>query len=111
MNVLVVRFRLNGLDHEAYAAAASQMAPEIAQAPGLVTKWWIDGAATGVYGGVYLFTNQESIDQYLASPGVAGFFASGVPVDLQSEVFDVLDAPTAITAGPVAASFIAQVAA
>ena len=111
MKVLIVRFGLQGLDHEAYVGAAGQLAPEIARAPGLVTKWWIDGAVTGVYGGVYLFTNQQSIDNYLASPAVAGFLSSGACVDLQSEVVDLLDSPTAITAGPVAGSFAVRAAA
>lgn len=111
MNVLIVRFRLQGVDHDTYEKTAGQLAPEIARTPGLVTKWWIDGAETGVYGGVYLFTDQHSIDQYLASSTIVGFLSSGVPVDLQTEILDVMDAATAITAGPVAASFPVGVAA
>jgi hypothetical protein len=111
MKVLIIRFRLQGVDHETYATTAGQLAPEIARAPGLVTKWWIDGAETGTYGGVYLFTDQQAIDQYLTSPTIAGFVSSGVPIDLQTEILDVLSAATAITAGPVAGSFPAKAAA
>ncbi|MBX3069499.1 MAG: YdhR family protein [Thermomicrobiales bacterium] len=111
MKVLIVRFRLQGVDHEMYVATAEQLASEIARSPGLVTKWWVDGAETGTYGGVYLFTDQQAIEQYLASPTIAGFVSSGVPVDLQTEVLDVLAAATAITAGPLAGSFPVKAAA
>jgi hypothetical protein len=111
MNVLIVKFALQGIDDESYAALTRQAAPGIAESPGLITKMWLDGRESGQYGGVYLFECREAIDRYLASPPIAGFFASGVCRNVEIEIHDILEPASAITSGPLAGQFAASLAA
>ncbi len=47
------------------AAAYGDLARNIAQAPGLLWKVWIENADTGESGGIYLFVDEASLDAYL----------------------------------------------
>ena len=67
MNVLLVTFRLPGLDEPSYRQLAAEVAPKIAQAPGLLSKTWLADPTTSTYGGLVLFDSQQALDAYLAS--------------------------------------------
>ena len=67
MNVLLVTFRLPGMDEPTYRRLAQRVAPKIAAAPGLVSKTWLADPATHTYGGLVLFDSQQALDAYLAS--------------------------------------------
>jgi hypothetical protein len=62
MNVLIVKFSLQGINHETYAGFSVEAAPGVAEAPGLLTKAWLSKPETNEYGGVYLFKSREAID-------------------------------------------------
>ncbi|MGD9711288.1 MAG: YdhR family protein, partial [Thermomicrobiales bacterium] len=91
MKVLIVQFTLQGMDADTYITLTGQVAPEIAAAPGLITKLWLDGNDGEKFGGVYLFENQAAIDAYLASEPVREFFESGVCGDLSISTIDLLE--------------------
>jgi hypothetical protein len=89
MHVLIIEFRLTGMDEEGYRAAAAGMAPALAELPGLLAKVWLAGD-DGARGGVYAFRDRESMEEYLASdllasvravPGFTGITARGFAVD------------------------------
>ena len=67
MNVLIVTFELAGLEPEHYRQLAEQVAPQIAEVPGLLQKAWLADDERQVFGGTYLFTDRASIDAYLGS--------------------------------------------
>lgn len=52
MHIQVVTFQLEGLSGEDYLAACNQLAPAIAQVPGLIRKTFIANPETNTYGGV-----------------------------------------------------------
>jgi hypothetical protein len=101
MNVLIVKFSLKGIDHETYAGFSLEMAPGVAEAPGLLTKAWLSKPEINEYGGVYLFESREAIEAYLSSPAIRAFFETGPCTNMRTEIFDTLEPATSITSGPL----------
>jgi hypothetical protein len=97
MNVLIVRFRLAGIDPVSYEKLTTQVAPAISQFPGLISKAWLADAERDVYGGVYLFAERESVDAYLASEIGRSLQNSGLFEDVTIEIFDTIVAATEMT--------------
>ena len=99
MNVLIVKFSLQGIDHESYAGMSLEVAPGVAEAPGLLVKAWLSRPEANEYGGVYLFESREAIEGYLASPLIQAFFETGPVTNVRIEIFDTLGPATSITSG------------
>lgn len=104
MQTLIITFQLDGLDPAAYAHSAEAMAPQFVEVPGLLAKTWLADEATNTYGGVYFFADRTSVDAYLASPIVQALHANPHFSGITALVSGVLEAPSRITHGAVAAS-------
>lgn len=81
-------------------------AQPIADTPGLRWKVWLINEADREAGGVYLFDSEAAALSYLGSPIVAALKGSPAVSDVSAKLFDVLDAHTAITRGPVLESVL-----
>lgn len=97
MRVRIITFRLtipaaNYLDH------ALRVAPEFRRWPGLLGKWWMCDEDTGTYGGVYVFASREDADRSRQSPAFRAMLGNADLTDVAVHEYDVLAAPTAITA-------------
>src|SRR5437764_11093063 len=97
MRIRIVTFGL-AIPAEAYAAHAEHIAPGFTAWPGLLGKWWLADPTTGAYGGVYLFASRDDADRSRESELFRGMFANPAMRDVAVAEYDVLDAPTAITA-------------
>ena len=97
MRIRIVTFGLN-IPVEAYTAHAVHLAPEFTAWPGLLGKWWLGDNASGTFGGVYLFASQQHADRSRETDLFRGMFANPALKDVTVREYDLLDAPTAITA-------------
>ncbi len=97
MRIRIVTFGLN-VPGEAYAAKARHIAPEFTAWPGLVGKWWLADTASGSFGGVYLFASQPDADRSRETDLFRAMFDDTALTDVTVREYDVLEAPTAITA-------------
>jgi hypothetical protein len=95
--VRIVTFGLS-VPTQDYARSAVAVAPAFAGWRGLLAKWWLADAASGTYGGVYLFASREDADRSRDTDLFAGMAANPALRDVVVREFDVLDAPTAHTA-------------
>ena len=80
------------------------VAQPIADSPGLRWKVWLMNEAEEAAGGIYLFEDEDSLQSYLDGPIVAALKSNPVITEMDAKVFDVLEAHTAITRGPVRAA-------
>jgi heme-degrading monooxygenase HmoA len=96
--IQIVTFNLAGLEPEDYAAHCEQVAPRFAELPGLRAKIWVAQPETNTYGGVYVWESREAMAAYVDGPQFAALLANEGMVDVTDRHFDVLAAPTAITA-------------
>lgn len=64
--LLQVDFPYSGPWGDEMSTALRELAQSIAQEPGLLWKIWTESRATGEAGGVYLFADRPSAENYLA---------------------------------------------
>jgi len=79
--------------------ALRPLAQDIAGEPGLLWKIWTADQAGGTAGGIYLFTDQASLDRYLVKH-LARLASFGI-TETRAKCFDIPEALTRMTRGPV----------
>jgi Putative mono-oxygenase ydhR len=103
MYLRIVTFRLDGPSHDAYVAQANAIADAFAAWPGLCSKVWLADEESGRYGGVYVFASKADADASRQTPEFLSLVSLPTFRDVTIEEFDILDEPTAVTGGPLAA--------
>jgi Putative mono-oxygenase ydhR len=98
MRIRIITFTLEG-PAEDYVRHTMDIAPAFRSWPGLLAKWWLGDAASGTYGGVYLFATQGDADRSRDTDLFRGMSTNPAFHDLTVREYGLLDAPTAITAG------------
>jgi hypothetical protein len=97
MYIRIVTFGLT-IPAEEYGRVATELAPGFTEWPGLLAKWWLGDVSSGTYGGVYLFSSQEAADRSRSTALFTGLLESPALGDVDIREFDLLEAPTAVTA-------------
>jgi hypothetical protein len=97
MHIRIVTFGLT-VPADAYAAHCVEIAAQFTEWPGLVAKWWLQDTASGTFGGVYLFSSEADADRSRETVLFLRMLADPALTDVTVREYDVLDAPTAITA-------------
>ena len=102
MTLLQIDFPSNGPWGEDLTKMASDLAHHLNQTPGMVWKIWTENSRAGDCGGVYLFTDESSANDFLKEhlPRLASM---GIK-DVRAKVFDVNESLSRITRGPIAAT-------
>ena len=67
MHILIINFNLKNLTHDEYQSICNDVANDFASIPGLVSKKWLSNKKSNTYGGVYLWENKASMDDYINS--------------------------------------------
>jgi len=78
-----------------------EAAQSIADTPGLRWKVWLKNEAEREMGGIYLFDDTASVQAFLNGPIVAATKASPAIDSVSVKQFNVMEAHTAITRGPI----------
>jgi hypothetical protein len=97
MRIRIVTFDLN-VSAEEYTAHAEHKAAAFTAWPGLLGKWWLSDSASGTFGGVYLFASHHDADLSRETDLYRAMFTNPAFADVTVQEFDVLGAPTAVTA-------------
>ena len=98
MYARIVTFRLDGPTPAEYQAHAAAVAPAFTAWPGLLAKVWIADDDANTYGGIYLFTDRDAANGARDTDLFRSMATNPMFADLSVREFDVIDAPTAITA-------------
>lgn len=98
--ILQINFKFN-LSRTDYEAATAPLAEPIAAVPGLLWKVWLLNEADQESGGIYLFTDSQSLDAFLQSDIVAGIVSHPALSDFSVKQFDVMADASKVTRGPV----------
>ena len=83
-----------------YKAQSMQVAPMIAQMPGVIWKVWLLNVAEQEVGGIYLFEDESTLQNYVSGP-LASLTSDPSFKDIRINSFGIIDSLTAITHGPV----------
>jgi hypothetical protein len=103
MRIRIITFGLT-IPAETYAAHAVDIAPAFTQWPGLLGKWWLGETASGTYGGVYLFASRRDADLSRETDLFGSMYANPALKDIVVHEYDVLEAPSGITAASYASA-------
>jgi hypothetical protein len=97
VHVQVINFKLSGIAESDYVSLCDELAPAFAAVPGLLSKVWLADSSSGVYGGVYLWDSEASMNAFATTDLFAGVVSHPNLADLTSRDYGVLTAPTAVT--------------
>ncbi len=86
---------------EEYEGAVTPLVSEFAAVPGLRWKVWMINEAESEAGGIYLFDDQASVDEFLSGPLAAQVTSHPALSDFSVKQFDTMDKLTAVTRGPI----------
>ncbi len=103
MNILIITFALKDLTQPDYESLCEQVAPAFAAVEGLESKVWLADPDTNTYGGVYTFSTEADLDRFMASQLFADVGAHPNLDNPNVRRFQVIDEPTRVTRGLVAA--------
>ena len=99
--LLKVTFHAPNGTSEAAKKAAWERAHKIAVWPGLLWKIWIADTAQLIFGGIYLFADEASAKAYLDGPIGQSIRAIPGISDFDAQLFEVEEALSALTRGPL----------
>jgi hypothetical protein len=100
LQVLQVNFTYDMTATE-YEEAVAPLAEPIADIDGVVWKVWVINDENKEAGGIYLFEDAASVNDYLSGEIVAGLAAHPQITDIVVKQFDVMDSVSAITRAPL----------
>jgi hypothetical protein len=100
MPILQINFKLN-VSTDEYRKICDAVAEPIADVPGLQWKVWLLNERENEAGGVYLFRDEKALDDYLSGAIVAQIESHPAIKEFSVKRFDVMDAVTAVTRGPI----------
>ena len=103
MHIQIVNFHLKGVTEQQYTGLCDEIAPAFAGVPGLLSKVWLADSASGTYGGVYVWESREAMERYASSDLCTTVMSHPNLADITSKDFGVIEAPTRVTRGAVAA--------
>ncbi|MGE0128157.1 MAG: YdhR family protein [Blastocatellales bacterium] len=98
--ILQVNFKFS-VPRAAYEQTVAPMADDFAAVGGCRWKVWIMNEAESEAGGIYLFDDDASLSAFFAGPLVAAVTSHPALSDFSVKQFDVLEAVTKITRGPI----------
>lgn len=98
--LLQINFNFN-VSREEYEQAVNSLADDIANVQGLVWKIWIMNEEQNESGGWFLFENQSTLDDYLASELTKKITSHPALSNFSVKTYSIMDKLTEITRGPV----------
>jgi hypothetical protein len=98
--LLSISFRL-AIPTAEWEQLAASMAKELSAVPGLHWKIWLLEPEQGEVAGVYLFEDERSLRAYLDGPIAASLRSAAWIRDLRVQSYEIMQAETEITRGPV----------
>ncbi len=102
MSEIMLQLNFNfSVTKEEYEQAVSPLADKFANVPGLKWKIWILNPEKSEAGGIYLFENQASLDNYLAGPLAETVTTHPALSNFSIKQFGIMKDITQITRGPV----------
>ena len=96
MKILIINFNLKGLEVDAFKAQAHIDAMDFRGVEGLISKYFIGDENENVYGGVYIFKDEDSLEKYKNGP-IFEFLSTHENFDnFTTKEHDVIDGPSII---------------
>ncbi len=105
MHIQIVSLNVEGITNDEWAKMADDLAPAFADVPGLVSKvWLVDPETNSCVGGVYTWQDRQAMENYAESDLFKAVLAHPNVTNITSTDYTVMEGPTRVTRGLVAAT-------
>ncbi len=101
--ILQINFKFN-VSREQFEEAASSVAQAFAEVPGCHWKVWLMNEQESEGGGIYLFADEASVEEYKAGPLFAAVAGNPILSDFSIKQFEVLEQVSKVTRAPIPAA-------
>jgi quinol monooxygenase YgiN len=101
--ILQINFKFN-VPREQFEENAASLAQAFAEVPGCVWKVWLMNEAESEAGGIYLFADEASIENYKGSPLFAAVLSHPALSDHSIKQFEVMEEVSQVTRAPLGAT-------
>src|SRR5215475_6337429 len=98
--ILVTKFNYN-LPAIEFKSLLSSVAPPFAEVPGCIWKIWLIDEEKMEGGAIYLFKDQNALDEFKASPLVASVLSHPALSNFNFRETDIVKEPSIITKAPL----------
>ena len=98
MHIQVINFNIK-ISHKDYEKGALELAPIFADLPGLISKHWLVDKESNTYGGVYIWADKNSFENYGSGEVFAAVKNNDDFENVTSKDYGIIAAPTEITRG------------
>ena len=98
--ILVTNYSFN-VSPEEFEKMASELGPAFAEVPGCLWKIWLIDAAKKEAGAVYLFQDNESLQNFKSSPLVASVLSHPALSNFDLKERDILSEVSELTRAPL----------
>ena len=99
MHIAILDFQLSNLTPEQFRARCDELAPALAQVPGLISKVWLADPTANTYGGVYTWRDRAAFQAFVQGEVVRGMRGDPTIANLTIRDFAVMEGPSRITRG------------
>ncbi len=99
MHIAILSFHLKNTTPEQFKKQCDELAPALAQVPGLISKVWLADATGNTYGGVYTWRDRAAFQAFAQSDLAKTMFNNPSIVDVTTRDYAVLEGPTKVTRG------------
>lgn len=99
--ILQVNFRFN-VSRGQYEDTVSPLAQDFAEVPGCLWKVWLMNQTDSEAGGIYLFSDETSVEKFKESELVKGVLSHPALSDFSIKQFEVLESVSRVTRAPLA---------
>ena len=97
MHAQVVTFGLNGITEEQFHGACVAETSTFANLPGLLAKIWLRDGESNIYGGLYLWADQETYESYIKGEIFSAIKADQNLKNVESRDFGVFEDLSSLT--------------
>lgn len=104
--ILQLNFNFN-VTRQEYEQMCSSLAGEFAKVPGCQWKVWLMNEERKEAGGIYLFENEKSLEEFKSSPLAASVLGHPALSNFSVKNFEVLEQPSLVTNAPLMSSAVA----
>jgi quinol monooxygenase YgiN len=101
--ILQINFKFN-VSREQFEEHASSVAQEFAKIPGCHWKVWLMNEQQSEAGGIYLFADEASVEEYKSSPLFAAVVGNPALSDFSVKQFEALEQVSEVTRAPIPAA-------
>ena len=99
MHIAILTFQLKNLTAEQFRTQCDELAPRLADTPGLLSKVWLADATANTYGGVYTWRDRAAFQAFAHSDFAKSLTQNPNLANAALRDFEVLEGPTRVTRG------------